>query len=146
MLILLENLKMLYHLILYEYPSGKPIIEHTFKEIIKDEAFKTLSSFLVSLKLFAQELIKKKDKLDFVKFGDLIIRLEHISEISIDLALVFDSDNKKIMTEMVPKIKELILEYETLFMNWNGVDVNQFSLLKEALLKSVREVIYKLSY
>ena len=134
---------MLYHLILYEYPSGKLIIEHTFEEIIRDDSYDTLSSFLVALNEFAKGLInKKQDKLDLVRFGDLIIKLDHLKEISIDLALVFDANHQKIINKLTPKIKEKILEYSSLFTQWNGVKLDEFSLLKEALLTTIRKTIY----
>ena len=136
---------MLYHLILYEYPSGKLIIEHTFEEIIRDGSYDTLSSFLVALNEFAKGLITKQEKLDLVQFGNLIIKLDHIKEISIDIALVFDADHRKIIKKLTPKIKEKILEYSSLFYEWNGVSVDEFSLLKEALLNTVRKTIYSIN-
>lgn len=145
MLVLLDFLTMLYHLILYEYPSGKLIIEHTFEEIIRDGSYDTLSSFLVALNEFAKGLITKQEKLDLVQFGNLIIKLDHIKEISIDIALVFDADHQKIIKKLTPKIKEKILEYSSLFYEWNGVSVDEFSLLKEALLNTVRKTIYSIN-
>ena len=133
---------MLYHLILYEYPSGKRILEHTFKEIIKDDSYDTLSSFLVALNEFAKSLIIKHDKLDLVRFGNLIIKLDHLKDISIDIALVFDANHQKIIKKLTPKIKEKILEYSSLFTEWNGVSLDKFCLLKEALLTTVRKAIY----
>ncbi|MFX1340299.1 MAG: hypothetical protein ACFFDK_16945 [Promethearchaeota archaeon] len=133
---------MLYHLILYEYPSGKRILEHTFKEIIKDDSYATLSSFLVALNEFAKGLITKQDKLDLVRFGNLIIKLDHLKDISIDIALIFDANYQKIIKDLTPKIKEKIMEYSSLFYEWNGVSVDKFSLLKEALLTTVRKAIY----
>ena len=133
---------MLYHLILYEYPSGKLIIEHTFEEIIKDNSYDTLSSFLVALNEFAKGLITKHEKLDLVRFGNLIIKLDHLKDISIDIALVFDANHEKIIKKLTPKIKEKILEYSSLFYEWNGVSVDEFSLLKEALLSTIRKTIY----
>jgi len=133
---------MLYHLILYEYPSGKRILEHTFKEIIKEDSYDTLSSFLVALNEFAKGLITKQDKLDLIRFGNLIIKLDHLKDISIDIALVFDAKYRKIIKKITPKIKEKIMEYSFLFIEWNGVSVDGFSLLKEALLTTVRKAIY----
>jgi len=133
---------MLYHLILYEYPSGKRILEHTFKEIIKEDSYDTLSSFLVALNEFAKGLITKQDKLDLIRFGNLIIKLDHLKDISIDIALVFDAKYRKIIKKITPKIKEKIMEYSFLFTEWNGVSVDGFSLLKEALLTTVRKAIY----
>ncbi len=133
---------MLYHLILYEYPSGKLILEHTFEEIIRDDSYNALSSFLVALNEFAKGLIIKQEKLDLVRFGDLIIKLDHLKDISIDIALVFDANHQKIIKKLTPKIKEKILEYSSLFYEWNGVSLDEFSLLKEALLSTIRKVIY----
>ncbi|MFX0071979.1 MAG: hypothetical protein ACFFAO_12895 [Candidatus Hermodarchaeota archaeon] len=133
---------MLYHIIIFEYPSGKLIIEHTFKEIISEEFYGTLSDFLVALRIFSQGITKKGQKLDLVQFGDMIIKLDHLEEVSIDLALVFNSNNKNIINKMVPQIKKKILEYDSLFKNWNGVNKDQFSLLKEALLNTIRKVMY----
>ena len=143
MLILLEVLKMLYHLIIYEYPSGKLILEHTFKEIIKDETYETLSSFLAALNQFAKGLLDKQDRLDLVRFGNLIIKMDHLKDVSLDLALVFDADNHKIIKKLGPKIIKKILEYSSLFTEWNGVSMDDFSLLKEALLNMVRKFIFK---
>ncbi|TFG30181.1 MAG: hypothetical protein EU532_01715 [Promethearchaeota archaeon] len=143
MLILLEILTMLYHLILYEYPSGKLILEHTFKEIIKDETYETFSSFLAALNQFAKGLLDKQDKLDLVRFGNLIIKMDHLKDVSLDLALVFDANHQKIIKKIGPKIIKKILEYSSLFTEWNGVSMDDFSLLKEALLNMVRKFIFK---
>jgi len=142
MLILLECLRMLYHLILYEFPSGKLIIEHTFKEIIKDETYETLSSFLVAINQFVKGFLADHDKLNLLSFGNLIIKMEHMEEVSLDLALVFDANHQKKIKKLVPKIKKKILEYSSLFLEWNGVNVDKFSLLKEALLNTVRKFIF----
>lgn len=136
---------MLYHLFLYEYPSGKRILEHTFKEIIKDDIYDTLSSFLVALNEFAKGLITKQDKLDLVQFGNFIIKLDHLKDISIDIALVFDANHQKIIKKLTPKIKEKILEYSALFYEWNAVSLDKFSLLKEALLSMIRKTIYSIN-
>ena len=136
---------MLYHLILYEYPSGKRILEHTFEEIITNDSYDTLSSFLVALNEFAKGLIKKQDKLDLVRFGDLIIKLDHLKEISIDIALVFDANHQEIIKNLAPQIKEKILEYSSLFYEWNGVSVDEFSLLKEDLLRTIRKAMYSIN-
>ena len=143
MLILLEVLIMLYHLILYEYPSGKLILEHTFKEIIKDETYVTFSSFLAALNQFAKGLLNKQDKLDLVRFGNLIIKMDHLKDVSLDLALVFDANHQKIIKKLGPKIIKKILEYSSLFTEWNGVSMDDFSLLKEALLNMLRKFIFK---
>lgn len=132
-------------MIVFEYPSGKLIIEHTFKEIISEEAYATLSDFLVALRLFSQGLTKEGEKLDLVQFGDLIIKLDHVEEISIDLALIFNVNNKKIIKKIIPIIKDKLLEYDTLFENWDGVSKEQFSLLKEALLETIRKLIYSMN-
>ena len=136
---------MLYHIIIFEYPSGKLIIEHTFKEMISEESYATLSDFLVALKIFSQGITKEGHKLDLVQFGNLIIKLEHLEEVSIDLALVFDANHKDIINKMVPHIKEKILEYNFLFKNWNGVNKEQFFLLKDALLKTIRKIVFSMN-
>ena len=142
MLILLDCLIMLYHLILYEFPSGKLIIEHTFKEIIKDDTYETLSSFLVAINQFVKGFLTEQDKLNLLSIGNLIIKMEHMKEVSLDLALVFDANHQKKIKKLVPKIKKKILEYSSLFLEWNGVNVDKFSLLKEALLNTVRKFIF----
>ncbi len=105
----------IYHIILYETNSGKLILDIVFKEIIGEDSLFT--GFISALKSFGADILKNQPKnINMIRFDNLIIKIFTIKELNIDIVILFDPEPEhyKIVNEILPKIKTIIFEYETL--------------------------------
>jgi len=133
----------IYHILLFQLNSGKLILDIVFKEIIGENVLFT--GFISALKSFGIDILKNKPKtLNLIKFDNLTIKFYAISELDIDLVILFDPDPEyyKIINELMPKIKNLVFEYKSLFTEWNGVDLSEFKILGDPILNLIRKSIF----
>ncbi|MCK4281808.1 MAG: hypothetical protein KAX10_06820, partial [Candidatus Lokiarchaeota archaeon] len=58
--------------------------------------------------------------------------------------ILFDPEPEhyKIVNEILPKIETIIFEYETLFTEWNGMNLNEFQILAEPIINLIRKSIF----
>lgn len=133
----------IYHIILYETNSGKLILDIVFKEIIGEDTLFT--GFISALKSFGADILKNQPKnINMIRFDNLIIKIFTITELNIDIVILFDPEPEhyKIVNEILPKIKTIIFEYETLFTEWNGMNLSEFQILAEPILNLIRNSIF----
>lgn len=135
---------MIYHIILYETNSGKLILDIVFKEIIGTDS-SLFTGFISALKSFGADILKNQPKnINMIRFDNLIIKIFTITELNIDIVILFDPEPEhyKIVNEILPKIKTIIFEYETLFTEWNGMNLSEFQILAEPILNLIRTSIF----
>ena len=79
-----------------------------------------------------------------IKFDNLIIKIFTIAELNIDVVILFDPEPEfyKIVNDILPKIETIVFEYETLFTEWNGMNLNEFQILAEPIINLIRKSIF----
>ena len=130
---------LLYFLFLYQSESGILLYDKDFQ--VKDEKHMDLfGSFYSALKTFISGVMSdKKTELETVGLGEINAYIFQIPELSIDLILIADKEDSKIISKLNPKITELILQYKDLFEK-NQINRDLF----ENFNKDINEII--LSY
>jgi len=94
-------------------------------------------SFYSALKTFISEVISdKKAELKTVGLGEINAYISQIPELSIDLILIADKEDSKIISKLNQKIADLILQYKDLFEK-NQVNRDLF----ENFNKDINEII-----
>jgi len=134
---------LLYFLFLYQSESGILLYDKDFQA--KDKKHMDLfGSFYSALKTFISGVISdKNDDLKTVGLGEINAFISQIPELSIDLILIADKEDSKIISKLNPKITNLILQYKELFVkdqinreifeNFNK-DINKIMLSQKGIL------------
>jgi hypothetical protein len=111
---------MIYSILLYQVDSGRLIYEKRFE----DESImnvQMVSSFLITMKTFVSELIIERAKdLGNIELGGYLVSITGIPKMMIDLVIIVDKEDNKIVSKIIPKIEKFLLKYEDLFLSWNG--------------------------
>ena len=108
---------MIYHVILYEFPSGKTILNiHINPGVIKDEKIDLMCGFFTALTHFSLEMFENNTEvLNSIQFLNHSIRFVPIREIQCNMLIVFDEHEKLRINDFTHKITNLILQYKELF-------------------------------
>jgi hypothetical protein len=94
-------------------------------------------SFYSALKTFISGVLSdKKTELETVGLGEVNAYISQIPELSIDLILIADKEDSKIISKLNPKITNLILQYKDLFEK-NQINRDLF----ENFNKDINEII-----
>ena len=92
------------------------------------------SSFFSAIKTFISELVLEGSKeLKNIELGDYSVLITSIPDIKVDLVVIADKEDTKIINKLIPKIIKLLLKYQNLFLSWDG-DREEFSLLDHPLV------------
>jgi len=90
------------------------------KSFQSDEKLEMFSSFFAALQNFASELSESStDSLNTIELGEYFVMINRISEVSTDLVIILDKEDIKEVQKMTPKIIDILLEHQDLFINWD---------------------------
>ncbi|MHA2005965.1 MAG: hypothetical protein ACXABO_00525 [Promethearchaeota archaeon] len=78
------------------------------------------SSFFSALQTFVSELTaSSSESLSTIELGEYLVLISRISEVVADLVLIVDNDDIKEAQRMIPKITEIIISHDDLFIDWD---------------------------
>jgi hypothetical protein len=90
------------------------------KNFQSDEKLEMFDSFFSALQTFVSELTdSSKESLNTIELGEYFVIINHISEIMSDLVIITDKEDVKEVQKLIPKIYEIILSHQDLFINWD---------------------------
>ncbi|MFX1431706.1 MAG: hypothetical protein ACFFCY_16190 [Promethearchaeota archaeon] len=90
------------------------------KNFQSDEKLEMFDSFFSALQTFVSELTESTtESLNTIELGAYFVLITRISEIISDLVIITDKDDIKEVQKLIPKISEIIINYQELFINWD---------------------------
>ncbi len=135
---------MIYHVLLYEYPSGKLFLDIVFKKMIKEDDL--FAGFISALKIFGTNLLQKSVKnINQIKFDNLHLDIFPLENIGVDVVIISDSEHQDVVSLIIDKITNIIFEYKSLFLNWGGITTSEFRILEEPIIQVIRKTIFSKS-
>jgi len=124
---------MIYTIFLYQSHTGLLIYDKSFQNV-NSSRMEMFSSFFSAIKTFISELVLEGSKeLKNIELGDYSVLITSIPDIKVDLVVIADKEDTKIINKLIPKIIKLLLKYQNLFLSWDG-DREEFSLLDHPLV------------
>ena len=135
---------MIYHLILYEFSSGKGIFETSFKNNEDNDIhLDHFSGFFFSINKFMTSVMfniaRKIQKIELDNF--IIIFTPIIFESEFDLITVFDKTDFSLIDSMISEIKNVIYGFPDIFNKWDGCSLTDFKIVKYALKEKINSII-----
>ena len=108
---------MIQSLYLFQSNTKELIYNKSFQS---DEKLQMFSSFFSALQTFVSELTESStESLNTIELGEYFVLITRISEISSDLVIITAKESIKEVQKLIPKIHEIILAHEELFVNWD---------------------------
>ncbi len=90
------------------------------KSFQSDEKLEMFDSFFSALQTFVSELTESSsESLNTIELGQYFVINTHVLEISSDLVIITDKADIKEVQKLIPKINEIILSHQDLFINWD---------------------------
>lgn len=90
------------------------------KSFQSDEKLEMFDSFFSALQSFVSELTESSsESLNTIELGQYFVIITRILEISSDLVIITDKADIKEVQKLIPKINQIILNYQDLFINWD---------------------------
>ena len=134
---------MIYTIFLYQASSGLLIHDQNFQELNTGK-IELFGSFFAAIKSFICELITDgSNKLKNIDLGEYSIVISSINRYDVDIVIITDKEDIKIVNKLLPKIIKLLTKYEDQFLSWEG-DRNEFNILElpltELVLANVKDV------
>ncbi|MFO8017964.1 MAG: hypothetical protein R6U96_04970 [Promethearchaeia archaeon] len=103
------------------------------------------SSFFSAIKSFIKELVLEgSTELKNIELGDYTVIITAVPEINVDLVMIADKKDYKILKKLIPKILKIILNHKQLFLEWDGNREQLMVLdkpLTELILKKRKKLI-----
>jgi hypothetical protein len=134
---------MIYSIFLYQASSGLLIYDQNFQELNTGK-IELFGSFFAAIKSFISEIvIDEANKLKNFDLGEYSIVLSSIKRINVDIVIITDKEDIKIVNKLLPKLLKLLNKYEAQFLSWDG-DRKEFDILElpltELVLENVKNV------
>ena len=134
---------MIYTIFLYQASSGLLIHDQNFQELNTGK-IELFGSFFAAIKSFICELITDgSNKLKNIDLGEYSVVISSIKSLNVDIAIITDKHDVKIVNKLLPKILKLLNKYEDQFLSWDG-DRNEFIILElpltELVIANVKDV------
>ncbi|MFX0059774.1 MAG: hypothetical protein ACFE85_18995 [Candidatus Hodarchaeota archaeon] len=134
---------MIYTIFLYQNDTGLLIYEKSFQEISTGK-MEMFSSFFSAIKSVVSELVLEGSKqLKNIDLGDYTVIINTIPNFKIDLVIIADKEDSKLINKLTPKIIKLLQKYKELFISWDG-DREEFNILElpltELVMNNVKDV------
>ncbi|MFX0138569.1 MAG: hypothetical protein ACFFDN_33305 [Candidatus Hodarchaeota archaeon] len=90
------------------------------KNFQSDEKLEMFSSFFSALQTFVSELTESStESLNTIELGEYFVLITRITEIISDLVIITDKEDIKEVQKLIPKINEIILAHQDLFVDWD---------------------------
>ena len=78
------------------------------------------SSFFSAVKTFISEIVLEGSKeLKNIEMGDYTIIVSSIKDISVDIIMIADKQDYKVINKLIPKIIKILLKHKQLLLEWN---------------------------
>lgn len=134
---------MIYTIFLYQASSGLLIYDQNFQELNTGK-IELFGSFFAAIKSFISELIiDGSNVLKNIDLGEYSVVISSIKSFDVDIVIITDKEDIKIVNKLLPKILKLLNKYEHLFLSWDG-DRNEFDILElpltELVVANVKDV------
>ncbi len=136
---------MLYYLLIYQFESGLLLYEKDFK--VEDKSrIELFGPFFSAIKSFLSELwIDGLNELKTVGFGSFTAFMMQIPEVKIDIVIIADKDDSKIIKNLSSRIIKIIINYKELFTTESIIserfqefdtEINEFILSNKKFINS----------
>lgn len=90
------------------------------KNFQSDEKLEMFDSFFSALQTFISELTESStESLNTIELGEYFVLITQIPEILADLVIITHKIDIKEVQKLIPKINEIILSYQDLFIDWD---------------------------
>jgi len=90
------------------------------KSFQSDEKLEMFDSFFSALQTFVSELTESStESLNTIELGEYFVVITRIPEILSDLVIITHKSDIKEVQKLIPKINEIILNHQDLFINWD---------------------------
>ncbi|MFX1258803.1 MAG: hypothetical protein ACFFAN_13160 [Promethearchaeota archaeon] len=98
--------------------------EKSFQDI-SSAKMELFSSFFSALKTFISEMVLEGGKeLKTIEMGDYTVLITTINEINLDLVIIGDKEDYKLINKLIPKIIKILLNHKQLLIEWKGKKTN----------------------
>ena len=78
------------------------------------------SSFFSAIKTFISEIVLEGSKeLKNIEMGDYTIIVSSIKDVSVDVIMIADRQDYKIINKLIPKIIKILLKHKQILLEWN---------------------------
>lgn len=112
-----DDLKMIQALYIFQSNSKELLYNKSFQS---DEKLEMFDSFFTALQTFVSELTESStESLNTIELGAYLVLITRISEFLLDLVIIADKEDIKEVQKLIPKINEIILNYQNLFTDWD---------------------------
>ena len=123
---------MLYTLFLYQSTSGLLMYSKNFQEVGSGK-MELFSSFFAAINSFVSELVLDGSKeLQNISMGDYIIIVSAIKEVNVDIVIIADKDDSKLIYKTIPKIIKVLNEHKELLIEWKN-NVRELQILDQPM-------------
>jgi hypothetical protein len=96
--------------------NGTLLYEKVFLPELNDNNLDLFNKFFTALKSFTSKIILDGSKeIKSVNLGDYKVKAAHVAHFNLDVILVVDNDDQKIIKRILPSILEIIKEYNEIF-------------------------------
>ena len=134
---------MIYTIFLYQASTGLLIYDQNFQELDTGK-IELFSSFFTAIKSFISEfIIDGSNILKNIDLGEYSVVISSIESFDIDIVIITDKEDIKIVNKLLPKILKLLNKYENQFLSWDG-NRNEFDILElpltELVVANVKDV------
>lgn len=134
---------MIYTIFLYQASSGLIIYDQNFQELDTGK-IELFSSFFAAIKSFISELIlDESNKLKNIDLGEYSVVISSIKTLNVEVVIITDKEDTKIVNKLLPKIIKLLNKYEPQFLLWDG-NRSEFNILElpltDLVLTNVKDV------
>ncbi|MBY9003613.1 MAG: hypothetical protein KGD73_06550 [Candidatus Lokiarchaeota archaeon] len=134
---------MIYTIFLYQASSGLLIYDQNFQELNTGK-MELFGSFFAAIKSFISEIVlDESNRLKNIDLGEYSVVISSINKFDVDIVIITDKEDIKIVNKLLPKILKLLTKYEDQFLSWEG-DRNEFNILElpltELVLANVKDV------
>ena len=90
------------------------------KNFQSDEKLEMFDSFFSALQTFVSELTdSSSESLNTIELGEYFVLITRILETISDLVIITDKEDIKEVQKLIPKITEIVLSHQDLFINWD---------------------------
>jgi len=106
-------------LFLYQSSSGLLMYDKSFQDVSSGK-MELFSSFFSAVKTFISEIVLEGSKeLKNIEMGDYTIIVSSIKDISVDIIMIADKQDYKLINKLIPKIIKILLKHKQLLLEWN---------------------------
>ena len=104
---------------LYQSSSGLLMYDKSFQDVSSGK-MELFSSFFSAVKTFISEIVLEGSKeLKNIEMGDYTIIVSSIKDISVDIIMIADKQDYKLINKLIPKIIKILLKHKQLLLEWN---------------------------